>query len=1120
LIIFIIFDKKYLKVDKKYRFIGIRPFEFSEKDIFFERDDITNKIIDIIDNNPLTVVHSKSGYGKTSVIKAGLFPRLKNFSQYKIIYTSFPNFFKNSEASPIKVLTNNIDENLIFASFWDKLDFFSEDLWYKIKRLSSNEDKTILLIIDQFENIFSFSEFEVTYFYEQIKDIFEAIPEKFKLILNQKIHELDDELTEEAKNKILGRIDFKILIAIRNDKLHKLKFFQKILNRDFAQIEIPAFTSEQAKNIFVKTSSFKPKYNIDDNFVSNPFEIGEKLLDEIILFMNNNGQKEIEPYQLQIIGNELEKISVKQLISKIDVSQISNFSDLYNDYYEAVINKISNPLQRMAARKFVEDELVFEYENRKLTVYQGVAVTKYKVTQETLDFLEANNIILQIKNNEETFYEISHDALLTPILIAKQNRIKREIRLEEELRQKEFFKKQAEKQELKSKRNKRIAIFLALALVIVGGLSVFAFYQRKQALSNQRIAQSSMYATLAFQKLESDPTIAFEYAQKSYELKNDNPLSVSALLNSFNKTGVFYSNVYKTGFNFINAVVAHNTKNIALIRYNDSLRQIVIVNDKAQILKVWDIKSIPSSISFSNDDKFLLVSYYNKTLTITNLESGEINEIKIGNIAQHVLMSPDDKMVLSVNDNNTLRIFDTNGKIIKLISVEGASIKYADFSNDGKKIVLSNSDGNIMVYNLLGKLIAEYDYIFEFPMQTNDFQPVKFSKDDKKILIVVNDYYHSNFQIIVWNYIENKVIAKIQEFDSWINTASFVDSVHILVTAKNGLSYYINYLNNETKILAGHSNEIYDASMNGDFIVTVSADNSIRHWKIYDFFSTVYENEIVKFSPNSRYVAKKTLQKIVICSILGDTIFSKNISGIVKYDFTNDDKYVIFQYADNVLIYSLLDNKEYKLKIKQKIIDLSSQNDYLIIGTKSEIYKVDYNSQIIDSIKLSDTANYKLWDEYIVIVDKNAININDFYGKTIKKLNIKNISKIIVEHNNISIIKSNTLYFSNVNSTEFNEIKCSNNILDAGMSIDGKLIYIVETKNKISVWDSNSNHLIDFKTPFSILNTEFTPNSLIIQYLDQKGRIKSVEKIISPKQILKFVDELKLYGNLYKQKSL
>lgn len=1105
-------------MNKKYRFIGIRPFEFSEKDIFFERDNIVTKIIDTVNTKPITVVHSKAGYGKTSVIKAGLMPRLKNSSQYKIIYTSFPNFFKNSEASPIKVLNDNINKIQVSFSFWDKLEILVDDIWYKLKKISTVEDKTILLIFDQFENIFSFSEFEVNYFYEQIQNILAPIPEKLESIINYRIQQHEEELTVDTKNKILSQIDLKILITIRDDKLQKLKLFQKTINNELAKINIPAFTTKQAKNIFINTAAYKPKYNIDDNFESKAFEIGEQLLNQIILFLTDNGNKEIEPYQLQIIGRELEKITTRSLISKIDISHISNFDDLYNDYYEAVINKIKNPLQRMASRKFVEDELVFEYENRKLTVYQGVAINKYKISQETLDFLQKNNIIIQIKNNEETFYEISHDALITPILIAKQNRIKREIRLEEELRQKEFFKIQAQKEELKAKKTRNVAFLLATVLIIVGFLTIFAFHQRKIAIKNEKTAQSSMYATMAFQNLDNDPTLAFDYAEKSFKLQGANPLSVSALLNAFHKTGVFYSNVYNTGFDFISAVISHDAKKIAFVKYSDSSSQIVLTNDKAEVTNVWDISSIPSSIAFSNDDNLLFVSFYDKSITIYDLKNSKFQKLHLKNFVSHIAISPDNTHFLALSADNKVRIFRLNGQTEKTIKISGASLKYADFSNDGNKFVVSNADGNIMIYNLSGNLIAEYDYVFEFQMQTNDFQPVKFSKDDKEILIVVNDYYHTNFQIIVWNYEQNVVVAKIREFKSWINNASFVDSNSILASTKNGIAYLINYRTNNIKVLSGHKNEIFDAAMKGDTIITVSADNTIRNWKIYDVHSPIYDNAIVKFSNKGLYFAKKTNSKLIICSTVGDTVLSKNIDGIEKFEFSYDDKFLIFKYIDKMEIFDIVNNSQYIFQANENIIDFSVERKNLIVATATSLYKLNFFGKIIkkDKIKFKIEKQYLLWKDNLLIANENGIKILDIQGKKILNFNLKDIKKVKITNNKLLILTPYALYFTSNALDSLKEIHSGNTILDGGISLDGKYIFIVETKNKVSVWDCKANHLIDFKTKFPVFNTLFERNSLVIQYIDQNGQIKSVEKLISANQIIKFVDELKLYGDLYK----
>ena len=59
---------------------GLRPFEKHEWPIFFGREIMATDVIDRIIQQQLLVVHGDSGCGKSSLIRAGVLPRLEQES--------------------------------------------------------------------------------------------------------------------------------------------------------------------------------------------------------------------------------------------------------------------------------------------------------------------------------------------------------------------------------------------------------------------------------------------------------------------------------------------------------------------------------------------------------------------------------------------------------------------------------------------------------------------------------------------------------------------------------------------------------------------------------------------------------------------------------------------------------------------------------------------------------------------------------------------------------------------------------------------------------------------------------------------------------------------------------
>ncbi len=1091
--------------DKRYRFIGIRPFETAEQDIFFEREQLTQDFIQIIDNHNVTILHSKPGMGKTSLIKAGLLPAIEKSSQFNVIYLAFPNFFKNSDASPVSVLSSKLDEYNPKTSYLDKLTKGDNSFWYKLKRMQSVSDKTILLVLDQFENIFSFSEFEVSFFSNLLEEIFDTLPERLKGEVYKNISQNSDEFTEEAKIKTLEKINVKLVISIRDDKLHKLEYFKKLQSQLYAKIPVPEFSTEQGKNVLRKTASYKPKYHIDDNFVSEPFEITDNLLSEIIEFLTKKETKGIEPYQLQIIGRELEKISINSLSTKLDTHHVSNFPDLYNDYYEAVINKISDPIQRMAARKFIEDELIFEYEHRKLTVYEGVATVKYGIKPEILDFLEKNNIINRIKNEGEVYFEISHDALITPILIAKQTRIEREILLEEELRKKKVLEEQAEKQRQRTKRNRNIAVSLSLLLIFSFVMIFLIFKQKHIAEVNEQKAKSSYFAALAFGNIETDPTKAFFYASEAYETKPENPMAVSAVLSAFHKTGVFYSNIYKPAIQYDNAIIASNLNKIAFLQYDDS--QIVLTNEKGEVSKILPINGLPSAVKFSKNTEFLAVAYYDKKIEIFNLDTGKkyFFNTKYRIIAIDFLKN---SKIVAAADNGKIFIYDFHGKIKKTFNF-GKNLTDITVSHNNQYIAVSNTDGNIAVFDSNANKISQYDYVFEYSLQSDDFQPLEFSPDTNFLLITVNDNFHFNFQIIIWDFKHNKVIAKFKDLGSWINSSHFVGENQVLCSTKEGKIFLCDIKKSDKKILLGHTAEVFDAIKIKDKVTSVSADGTIRTWKIYNDDKKLPAN-IISFSKTGKYYVTVKDNRLITSNLLGKEILK--ITETNSYDFSDNDKFIVAKTGlKSLQIKSLESTENYKIQTDDDILDFQVYDKKIYVHILGKILIYDINGNLKNSENITEDDGFVVWNEEYLLKISDKIILKTIDGSIVfdySQFVIKNYS---IGNDYFIVQTANSILYYHKKAVE---IPVKYPIEYIGTTTDGNMIY-AGNSSVCTIFDTQGDKLVDFKTNYRINGVIASQTSVYLKLMKNNGKIDLIQKIISPKVILKYVNELKLYGNLY-----
>jgi excinuclease UvrABC ATPase subunit len=86
-------------VRPKFPYPGLRPFEAEEWSIFFGRESMIDEVIERLAVHRLVLVHGASGSGKSSLIRAGVLPRLAG--QYLRVGTLWQTFSMRPSGGPL-----------------------------------------------------------------------------------------------------------------------------------------------------------------------------------------------------------------------------------------------------------------------------------------------------------------------------------------------------------------------------------------------------------------------------------------------------------------------------------------------------------------------------------------------------------------------------------------------------------------------------------------------------------------------------------------------------------------------------------------------------------------------------------------------------------------------------------------------------------------------------------------------------------------------------------------------------------------------------------------------------------------------------------------------------------
>lgn len=432
-----------MSATQNLRYPGVRPFERNERHLFFGRARDIADLYDLVLLEKLLVLFGKSGYGKSSLLKAGILPLFTDFAaddhaRYKPVEVRFGSHIEGRSFSPFETTINTLTKELQPYNEADFLKGYFNDkssLWWEIKRRQNKEQYRFLLIFDQFEEFFTYPvDMQDAFAARLAEALYEITPQAIRAVAS-------DNFTPEQRDFLATAFDLKVVFSIRADRLSLLDSLKTklpaILNKRY---ELKALDEKQARSAIVRPALLSPE---EGNFTTPAFSFQPVALDQIIEELSDEKSGRIEAFQLQVVCQYLEKQVHKGLIADRDDDQqpdiypedLPNFETVFEDYYKDKLEELT-PTDATAARILIEDGLLFVNdatgEARRLSKDPGELVQTYQrqgVTQTLLQKLESTYLLRREANSVGGYnYEISHDTLIAPITKSRELRRREEER--------------------------------------------------------------------------------------------------------------------------------------------------------------------------------------------------------------------------------------------------------------------------------------------------------------------------------------------------------------------------------------------------------------------------------------------------------------------------------------------------------------------------------------------------------------------------------------------------------------------------------------------------------------------------------------------------------------------
>jgi hypothetical protein len=187
---------------------GLAPYTTEDAKYFFGRDEERRVISDNLRASRLTLLYGESGVGKSSVLNAGVTPQLREDRDYSVVVFPQPGGGRDSwRDDPIESLRRVIGENLsLCLPAQESTQPQPSDLTALVRQFGTLLNRTLLVILDQFEEYFQYHPKEVG----------------------------EGTLADELPRLLYGeRVPVNFLIAIREDELASLDRFKRTIPNMF-----------------------------------------------------------------------------------------------------------------------------------------------------------------------------------------------------------------------------------------------------------------------------------------------------------------------------------------------------------------------------------------------------------------------------------------------------------------------------------------------------------------------------------------------------------------------------------------------------------------------------------------------------------------------------------------------------------------------------------------------------------------------------------------------------------------------------------------------------------------------------------------------------------------------
>ncbi|WP_149977355.1 nSTAND1 domain-containing NTPase, partial [Microcystis aeruginosa] len=754
-------------------YLGLRKFEVDDKDRFFGRDNWIIELTDYLKQKNVLLLLGASGSGKSSLVQAGLIPKLKdNFGANRLVNLTFV-----PDVNPFESFYGCLLGNRYTQSQAKLAQAVKEETLIKVVEGLKNNSDLWFIFIDQFEELFTRTP-------KTERDIF--IKSLIKLIEN------------ENNNNLV-----KIVMTMRADFLDKLSPYPSL-----------GKIHDQYSKMLTDMDESELRLAIAEPAARNGVIFEKGLINQIIAdFYEQAGSLPLLQYTLDLLWQK-NHIQERVLNNKI-YQEIGGVTGALEKQADKIYSQF-NEKQRKAAEEIFLELISLEGEKAVSRRADKSSFEQEEMQREVLYQLIDNRLLVSKGEDGKATVEVAHEELirswkvLQDLIREKEEIIVLRSRLYADAKQWDELQKQD-------------AVKASSELWGGSKLKRIVNLIKEKSLSNlDDVAVKFIKASYHYQKQREKIEAERKRREVDTELSLANSLSGYSL-HLFNEEGKELDAIVeaiKAG----KILQKHNASNTKVI---DALQK--IMNEGRESNRLVGHNGSVYSVNFSPDGKTLVSGSDDNTIKLWNVETGEeIRTLKgHDNWVNSVSFSPDGKTLVSGSDDKTIKLWNVQtGQEIRTLTGHNDPVYSVSFSPDGKTLVSGSVDTTIKLWNVeTGQEIRTLKGHDELVRSVN------FSPDGKTLVSGSDDN-----TIKLWNVETGEEIRTLKGHDNWVNSVSFSPDGKTLVSGSDDktIKLWNVQTGQEIRTLTGHNDPVYSVSFSpdGKTLVSGSVDTTIKLWNV------------------------------------------------------------------------------------------------------------------------------------------------------------------------------------------------------------------------------------------------------------------------------------------------